>query len=143
MFYIIGGIFLFTLATLGLYVKKHETHMKLILEYLKLRLRMILSYHLEIGYIYHKDGKYHLVYHDGSRKFKMVFLKDKRKIIYALCNEENVTSDIMEYMGPGNNFYGIATTPKLLGYDNLTITYKNGTDIYEKQYSSDEVISLN
>ena len=51
----------------------------------------------------------------------------------------DVTDDIKAVMGPGKNFYGISSTPSLLGYDSLTFhDYCGGM----KHFSKDSIIEI-
>lgn len=144
---------LFLIGLLGMlmyYCKNYEEflfYVNMGINYVKLKTREVLSYHLEIGYIRYENGYYHLVYYDGSRKYRLVFPKQKRTIVDARSEEDaTITAEkIMEYMGPGNNFYGIPTTPKMLGiYKNMTISYWNPKEkcVVDKEYSPDDIISV-
>lgn len=120
-------------------------YVNLVFHYITFKLREILSYHLEIGWIHYENGMYHLVYYDSTRKFRMVFPKQKRNIVNVYSPEDDSITfeQIMEYLGPGNNFYGIPTTPKMLGiHKNIIVIYRNGRSIIEKEYSPTDIISL-
>ena len=41
-------------------------------------------------------------------------------------NQENVMSTVLQFAGPGNSFYGIPTTPGMLGFDYLTVEFRSG-----------------
>jgi hypothetical protein len=77
----------------------------------------------------------------------LVFPKQKRIIVDAHSQEDKTVTveKIMEYMGPGNNFYGIPTTPKMLGiHKNITIGYWKQKEkcVEEREYSPDDIISV-
>ena len=52
---------------------------------------------------------------------------------------ESVTQEVSEFAGPCRNFYGIPTTPSILGFKSLKIFYRN-TEI--KTFSEHELIIL-
>ena len=57
----------------------------------------------------------------------------------ANTSVEDVTQEIRLFAGPSHNFYGIPTTPKLLGYKNLTFHFRRGEI---RNFSEDEVIRI-
>jgi len=97
-----------------------------------------------------KTGKiYTLKFEENGTKYSIKFTShrkplrilsveystDKGDVLDTVC----VTDKIYEYLGPGRNFYGIPTTPKLLGYENLKFTLTNGkVCIFDK----DEIINI-
>ena len=54
-------------------------------------------------------------------------------------NGEPVTKEVAQFSGPCRNFYGIPTTPQLLGFDSLKVFYRSGES---KIFSKNEVIIL-
>lgn len=50
----------------------------------------------------------------------------------------NVTDTILQFMGPGHNFHGIPTTPKMLGFESLTFSFL----IDEKKFEQEQIISV-
>lgn len=62
------------------------------------------------------------------KTFKITFRKNRtNKFISFLSGSEDITDNILIHMGPGYNFYGIPTTPRMLGYNSSIIgtTYDN------------------
>lgn len=74
-----------------------------------------------------EDGnKYSLRFKKNRKPLKIFNVQSstcKGDVLDTVC----VTDEIYEYLGPGRNFYGIPTTPKLLGYDNLKFELTDGT----------------
>jgi len=50
---------------------------------------------------------------------------------------QDVTSEIIQYMGPSYNWHGNTITPKILGYNTLTFQLSDGE---EKIYTEDEIL---
>lgn len=64
-------------------------------------------------------------YTHNGRRYKIMFPRSRRNIpILSVTDQDgkNVTVEINQYIGVGNNFHGIPTTPRLLGYDELRFT---------------------
>ncbi len=53
--------------------------------------------------------------------------------------DRDITEQFLQYLGPGYNFYGIPTSPGLLGYHMLDVRYMNGDVI---AYDEDDTISV-
>ena len=90
------------------------------------------------------NDSYHVTYYENERKYCIAFPKKRgpKKIVQVNTmdingNLVNITDKFFEFMGPCNNFHGIKTTPKLLGYNNVILHYRNSSIIrYE---ASDEI----
>ena len=54
-------------------------------------------------------------------------------------NGEPVTNEVAQFAGPCRNFYGIPTTPHILGFESLKVFYRSGES---KIFSKNEVIIL-
>lgn len=110
--------------------------------YIVFQVRHLSSYYLEIGYMEYKDNNFDLVYYSGSQKYRLVFPKQKRNISYAYdMNGNDISKEFLEFLGPGNNFYSIPTTPEMLSWKTpITVGYKKGTKIEEKIYQSTDII---
>lgn len=110
------------------------------------RLRRWIAKVLEIGHIERDGDVYTLVYHHGSTRHRIVFpIRRGPTRISAIVTErdgveEDVTDSVREMMGPGHNFHGIPTTPRMLGYETLTI--RRFGDTNPKKHASDDVIAL-
>lgn len=109
------------------------------------RLRRWIAKLLQLGHLERTGATYTLVYHHGSTRHRVVFpIRRGPTRIHSIVTErdgieEDVTSSIREVMGPGHNFHGIPTTPKMLGYDTLTVhRYGGASDRFE----ADDVIAL-
>lgn len=84
---------------------------------------------------------YELEFWHESKKYKMRFPKSRgpRRIIKVLSNNNDVTQEVFQYIGPSNNFYGIKTTPKMLGYDRLNVYYRSNVQAI---YDNEDVIVI-
>ena len=51
----------------------------------------------------------------------------------------DVKKDIMMYMGPSHNFHGTTITPTMMGYEQLTFTYLNGT---VKTFENNDIVMI-
>lgn len=107
-------------------------------------IKQILADYFSNGYLRPlKEGKYELTYYHAGEKFRIRF--SRRRGVRNITNvfdvkNMDVTREFFEYMGPGLNFYGIPTTPRLLGWEyGLFVHYRSGVI---KLYQPDEYISL-
>lgn len=113
-------------------------------EFVLFKARVWATQYFENGHLESVErGVYDLVYYDGDRRFHVRFPKRRgvRQIVKATTpNDEDVTGQLIAFLGPGHNFHGIPTTPRLLGWtEGIKIQYRNGTEV---EYSSDETIQL-
>lgn len=53
--------------------------------------------------------------------------------------QENVTVTVLQFAGPGRCFYGIPTTPRMLGFSYLTVEFRTGQT---RIFNSDEHLQL-
>ena len=126
--------------------KRGEITFKSIREYYWVRARMYVMYLFDIG-IKTYPQHYELEYYHGYKRYRIVFPKKRgaRPITQALTSDNiDITKDIHEALGPANNFHGISTTPKMLGYPSteveyIKVRYKDGS---AREYRDDEIISL-
>lgn len=112
-------------------------------DYLKLKAKKKLLHYLEHT-VSVENGITVVSYTQGERKYKICFPRRRgvKKIckVFTLEDKKDVTEEFMEYLGPGNNFHSIPTTPQLLGWDcGLVIQYTNGKEL---EFSSHEKILL-
>lgn len=124
--------------------------------------RMCASKIFESGHLHNpRKNTSEVVFYSGSSRYRMVFphargvrqilrVYSRNKYTYEegdgliegrseIWNEEDVTQYIFECMGPGRNFYGIPTSPKLLGFEGLRCVYRTGE---EKIYACNDIIQL-
>lgn len=112
-------------------------------EFILFHIRIRTAQYLENGHVTYLQDKrtFDIVYYEGDRKCRIRFPKNRgvRQIVYAENSlGKDVTSIVLEFLGPGHNFHGIPTSPKLLGWeDGLVIQYRNGTKI--KYEPNDEI----
>jgi len=73
----------------------------------------------------------------GTRWYKIRFPRVRHPFMYNHIYDENgedVSQDILSYMGPCHNFYGISTTPIDLGYSKLVfVDYFGEEMVFEKE----------
>lgn len=76
-----------------------------------------------------KKGLYEIEYtiHLKTYKIRIPYKRGPSKYRAFLNHEQNITSKIMPYVGPNDDFHNIPYTPNDFGYDHLTIEYSNGT----------------
>jgi hypothetical protein len=91
-----------------------------------------------------KDGVYESRLYDGDAIYYIRFKKPSRLMGPSpyktiMSGDKDVTNEILKYMGPARNFYGIPTSPSMLGYNSLTFaTYNDVIHIY----SDDQIIKV-
>ena len=80
-----------------------------------------------------------VVYLLGNQTYRMYIPKILRfsSIACVTSGGIDITSKFNEYLGPQMDFHGIYMTPKLLGYDSVTITYRN---LEERTFTNDDII---
>ena len=126
--------------------RRGEITIKSIREYCWARSQMYVMYIFDItlkSYPQH----YELGYYHDSKLYRIVYPKRRgaRPIVNVTTSDDvDITKEILETMGPSNNFHGIPTTPRMLGYsskevDFIKVKYKNGMI---RTYQDDNVISL-
>ena len=93
-----------------------------------------------------RDSDATITYFDGMKKFTVLFPKKRcvNNIYYIAGFDKNnihcsITTKILKLAGPFLNFHGIETTPKMLGFNNIIITYIDSKTI---KFSEDEKIQL-
>ena len=129
-------------------IKKNIIYFKLITDYIYFRFKYILLSSFNIGISTSFKDKIELYFYHGTEKYKIIFPKKRIRTItdVVLRNnkdyEQNITKEFLKLLGPGFNFYGIQTTPKLLGYNDssvLIIKYRNDKEIV---YNSGDIILI-
>lgn len=107
----------------------------------KLLAREYITKKLELGDLNINGRQCELTYYKGCRKYKVLFKMSRGpcSIEGAFCDGENVMEQLIQALGPGKNFHNIPTTPRMLGYDNLTVKYRSGSVV---NYESSDVIEL-
>lgn len=123
--------------------KNGAINFRFLTDFSMFKIRGWVSKYLETGLLTSFKGKYELIYYDGDMRYKAIFPKNRgvRQIVRVIIpTGEDITENILELMGPGNNFYGIPTTPKLLGWNNgFDIYYRNDKTVF---CSPNDIISL-
>ncbi len=102
----------------------------LVSSYLKKRSSIMFIKLFGFGGIDYLDNKVcEISYFDGLKVQKVRFSRDKPICnIIGIQNEhgQDITSKIIQYSGMRWSFYGIPTTPKLLGHEKLKVIYLSG-----------------
>ena len=121
-----------------------------IIDFALFRARVLAASKLRTGHVEHHRGVVDLTFYDGTFKYVIRFPRKRGPCpfhrVYAgtATTLLDVTDRIREFAGPCHNFYGIHTTPSMLGYDNLTFCLigDDGEDI-NLEFSGDSEIVLN
>ncbi len=85
---------------------------------------------------------YEIDYEYDNIPYKLRFEKKRGpcKLISAFNqHNEDITSNILKYMGPSHNFYNIPTTPLFLGYTKIKVILHGGI---EKEFVDNDIIKL-
>jgi hypothetical protein len=114
---------------------------KTMCDYIIYQTRLWTTKKFENGLITINKNYYTVTYYDGDNKYNIRFPKNRgiRQIIKVTSSGKDITKEILQFMGPSHNFHGINTSPQLLGYEDLIITYRNGTQF---KYNNDDTIYL-
>lgn len=117
-------------------------------EYYWIRARIYIMHLFDIG-LKTFPQHYELEYYHGSKRYRIVFPKRRergpRPITQVMTSDDiDITKEVHEISGPANNFHGILTSPKMLGYPSteveyIKVKYKNGA---VRTYRNDEPILL-
>jgi len=126
--------------------RKGQITMKSIREYCWVRSRMYVMYLFDIS-LKPYPQHYELEYYYGSKRYRVLYPKRRgaRPITQVLTSDDvDITKEVYEVMGPANNFHGIPTTPKMLGYPSteveyIKVKYKDGTI---REYQDSDTILL-
>lgn len=129
-----------------------------LVEFALFQLRILSAKHLETGLVTKLDRFIDIVYYDGPTRYVARFPKQRgpcpfssasvtQIVARGIYNSDpditmtNSSSEIInrvrEFAGPSHNFHGIPTTPRMLGYENLTLNYRDDTS---RTFGADEVI---
>ena len=89
-----------------------------------------------------KKSRTHIIpYYSQNKHYKIIYKPSikKKRIIKVLYHNLDITEEILEFLGPHNDFHNIPTTPLLLGYDSLTFEFLNDES---KTFNDDEIIKF-
>jgi hypothetical protein len=122
--------------------RKGNITLKMMKDYIMFQLRHLSTYYLEIGYMEYHNNFFRFTYYNGSQKYRMVFPKQKRYISYVTKeNGEDLSELFFEYLGPGNNFYSIQTTPQMLSWNfPIVVGYCKNINVTERIYQPNDII---
>lgn len=88
--------------------------------------------------------KYYVInYPYGIKWYKIIVPRNRSPCIIDTIHDENdnnITNDILQYMGPCHNFHGKEMTPNLLGYSELHIINIYGEKVV---YKNNDIIDIN
>lgn len=73
------------------------------------------------------NPNYYIVYYPyGVSWYKIIVPRNRRPIVIdSIVNENGVDikADVLPFMGPGHNFHGLMVTPRMMGFERVTIEY--------------------
>jgi hypothetical protein len=87
-------------------------------------------------------SRYHLTYTLPSGDiYTIAFTKKRIGRVETVSNSEgdDVTREFLRFLGPGNNFYGIPTSPAMISMSPITVNYVDGTS---QTYNSSDTIRV-
>lgn len=111
----------------------HQISYETMIKYIIFRLRNMVTHIFENGKFESRKDVIYVTYFNGDIKYKLCI--PKKRCIRQICNvcitgtDIDITERIFEFLGPTHNFHGIPVTPKMLGYDSITVTYRNDDTI--------------
>ena len=89
------------------------------------------------------DNLYEVKYCINGRLYKIIIdgpKKGPQKILQIVANDsDDVTRDLLPFLGPRNDFHGRCICPQFFGYEKLLFNYYDGT---EKSFSAEERVEL-
>lgn len=115
---------------------------KTFFQYLYFRTRNWTVHFFDTGKLERSRNNYTVTYYDGDTKYKICFPKKTtiRQIVEVRTDEgEDITSKFLQFMGVKHNFHGIPTSPELLGYKSLMVTYRDDS---VKKFDGKDIITL-
>ena len=142
-------IFSFVANTLSLFknivegYRQGDVTLQSFYEFNKLKIREMIIHYTGLYKITSQGGIFEIEYTTSHKTYKIRFPKYARNYIsYVLDNnEKRITADFLCYLGPGNNFYSIPTTPKMLGWnEGITVGYFINGEMKQIHYSPDDII---
>jgi len=119
--------------------------MKNIQEAILFKSRVLASKYLDVGKLDTYKSHYEIIYYNGSKRYKVVFSKkcgpNEIVSVKTLKCGKDITNEFLEVMGPSRNFYGIPTTPRLLGYEEgIEVSYRTCDFAKIKYFPDDKII---
>ena len=119
----------------------------LLKDYIIFRIKKYIKNKFSLTTLHNRGKYYELVYHptggDPDEQYSIIFPKNRRprRIVSARDQDDiDVTQRIFQTMGISKNFHGISTTPRMLGYQELKVRYRNGSQII---FDADQEIVIN
>ena len=120
-----------------------------IIDFALFRARLAAAAKLKTGHLEKGVTTTDLTFYDGTFKYVVRFNRRRGPCPFSNVSTTlggsayDITDRIREFAGPSHNFYGIPTTPNMLGYENLTFRIRgdDGDDIL-LGFSRDSIIDL-
>lgn len=113
---------------------------------------MALKYRHFLAYLFGpqklNDNTIAVWYYNGHSWYRAIISHRKKlhpRTVFKVTNHgKDITTKIIPYMGPNEDWYGHSITPAMLGYDSLTFFFTSN-EIYTKDitFESDNAISPN
>lgn len=73
------------------------------------------------------NQNYYIVHYPyGVSWYKIIVPRNRRPIVIDSITDESgkdIKSEVIPFMGPGHNFHGLMVTPRMMGFDRITIEY--------------------
>jgi hypothetical protein len=93
-----------------------------------------------VSHLGHGNLEITYILHSKIYKIKTKIKKGPNKIVSIRNrNYENVTENVLMYMGPNEDFHGQDVTPSDLGFDGLYFIFRNK---HGKYFSSNQIIHI-
>lgn len=136
-------------ALLSFLTLKSRTHRETAYDYISFSLRHFLMDQLNIdaSKIKHVSKKTaEISYYSGTKKYNLRMPKRRgpRKIISVITmtddSRDDITEEILTFLGPSHDFHSIPTTPRMLGYDNLFVIYRGKAE--GVRYESNDIVQV-
>ena len=91
------------------------------------------------------NTNYYIVYYPyGVSWYKIIVPRNRRPMVIDSITDENgvdIKSQVLSFMGPGHNFHGMMVTPKMMGFQKITIEY-GAVDKISKSFDTNVPILL-
>lgn len=116
----------------------------ILFQLLKFQVRNKILGYLQVGTLeVQPNKKYSIVsYYNGDVKYSILVPKCRpgpSNVDSIECKGKDITEDVTKYMGPYHNFHGIRTSPRDLGFDEVTVNFFVADSV---TFKSEEAIEI-
>lgn len=116
---------------------------RLLKDFTAFKLREFAFWLLDAGTVVHHSASLRIVkYYDGDNEYEVRFpVRRGPGRIQQIVDQNggDISPQVFKAMGPGKNFHGIPTTPRMLGYDSITLRKFDDTAV---TFGADDVITF-